>query len=340
MESILIFLGFILFFLLFCWKAGNTYPLVYFFLFVYFIQYIFSVSLTYNEFPLLRRQMPINEKALFDYLIPALIFLFAGVFLFNRDISLKGALQKINPSVAQQTGHLLVIISFVIDLLPSLGVPGLGSIISFTYFLKFSGAMCYIFAPSIINYSILILVYATLAQAALVYGVFIDFFAWCAYLFFIIILKYDLSFRLRSLIILIAVPALVIVQAVKTEYRSAADRGESGLGTIVELAQKKQESGNILFAKSEGIERTVGRLNQGWHLSKVLKWVPRKEPFSNGEDFFSDLMGTLLPRIFFLDKKVIGSQDKIRKFTGFKLIGSTSMTIGVLGDFYVHFGWC
>ena len=83
---------------------------------------------------------------------------------------------------------------------------------------------------------------------------------------------------------------------------------------------------------------TVGRLNQGWHLGMVLKRVPAKEPFSYGEDLLSDLEGIILPRIFYPDKKIIGSQDKFEKFTGHTLVGGTSMTIGVLGDFYINFG--
>lgn len=338
-ESFLIFFGVVALFLLFSWKAGKTFPLVYLFLFVYFVQYIFSVSLIYQEFPVLKRQMPISEKMLFSYLVPAMVSLFCGVFLFNKDVPLRELLKKIEKKDAERMGHLLVAISFVIDFLPSLGIPGLGSIISFTYFLKFSGAMCYVFAPSLVNNILIVVVYATLARAALVYGVFIDFFIWVACLFFIVALKSDLSFRIRTAILLAAFPFLIIIQAIKSEYRSAADKGQSGLGTIVDLAQQKQEKENILSSKSEGIERTVGRLNQGWHVARVLNWVPRREPFSEGEDFIGDLVGTVLPRILFQNKKTIGSQDKFKKYTGFRLIGSTSMTIGVLGDFYVNFGW-
>jgi hypothetical protein len=51
-----------------------------------------------------------------------------------------------------------------------------------------------------------------------------------------------------------------------------------------------------------------------------------------------DFEGAILPRLFFPDKKIIGSQDKFEKFTGHSLEKQTSMTIGVLGDFYINFG--
>ena len=53
----------------------------------------------------------------------------------------------------------------------------------------------------------------------------------------------------------------------------------------------------------------------------------------------SDITSSILPRVIFSDKKIVGSQEKFRKYTGHRLWGSTSMTIGVLGDFYINFGW-
>jgi len=339
MSTALIFSIAAFIYLLFIWKSGKVFPILYLFLFVYFIQYVFSVYLIYNEYPILRRQMTISQDLLFSYTIPALLFLFAGVFLFNKDISLKEYVKKIDKAAASRLGHLLLFISFAAELLPILGIPGIGSILSFTYYLRYIGAMCYLFSPSTINYVLLVGVYMLLARDALQGGVFIDFFMWGAYLFFFISMRYNFSFKVRSTFILIAVPLLITIQAVKDEYRQQTWSGkeESGLGLLTDLA--RQNNGNDApYASSDGVISTVGRLNQGWHLGMVLKHVPSKEPFSSGDDFISDLGGVLIPRIFSPDKKFIGSQDKFEKFTGHTLHGSTSMTIGVLGDFYINFG--
>jgi hypothetical protein len=187
---------------------------------------------------------------------------------------------------------------------------------------------------------LLALVYLDLARSALRVGIFIDFFMWATYLFLFVSLRYNLSFKLRALFILLAIPLLVVIQSVKEEYRQATWSGkkETGAGLITELAEKKEKERDDPFAKSEGVVRTVGRLNQGWHLGMVLRWVPKKEPFSNGEDFIGDIQAALLPRIFFPEKKMGGTQDKFYNYTGYKLVEGTSMTIGVLGDFYVNFG--
>lgn len=316
------------------------YPILYLFLFVYFIQYIFSVYLIYNEYPVLMREMTISQEQLFAYTIPALLFLFAGVFLFNRDVPLRDYLKRIEPYQAARLGHLLLFVSFSFELLPLLGIPEVNSILSFTYYLRYAGAMCYLFSPSVLNYILLGLVYVGLARDALRGGIFIDFLVLGAYLFLLISLRYRFTFKTRSSFILLAAPLLIIIQSVKQEYRAATWTGkrDSGIGLFAELAEKKQEKEDDPFEKSDGVISTVGRLNQGWHLGMVLKRVPKKEPFSYGADMLSDLEGIILPRIFYPDKKIIGSQDKFEKFTGHTLIGGTSMTIGILGDFYINFG--
>ena len=284
--------------------------------------------------------MPIKEGELFDYILPALLSLFAGVFLFNKDVSIKESLKRIDPKDATHLGHLLVAFSFLIDGLVLLDIPNIRSIYSFTYFLKFSGAMCYLFAPSVILYLLVALIFLTLAGHALTGGVFIDFFIWATYLFIMFSLRFGFSFKWRFSFIFLAAPVLILIQSVKLEYREATWYGkrESGVGLVKELAQKKQREQDDPFGQSEGVIRTVGRLNQGWHLGKVLKWVPKNEPFADGEDMLGDVQGTLIPRVFSPNKKEIGSKDKFLKYTGHKLSESTSMTIGVLGDFYVNFG--
>lgn len=291
-------------------------------------------------YPELERKMPISQDQLFDFLIPAFLFLFAGVFIFNKDVPLVQRLKKINPKEAAQLGNLLLFISFFFDFLSLIGISSVSSLLSFTFYLRLIGAMCYLFAPSIVNYLLMAVAYATLLRNALSGGVFIDIFMWCTYLFLMISLRHSFSFKIRSSFIIVALPVLILVQTIKKEYRDATWTGkrQSGIGLFKELAEKERQGDDDPFASSKGVVNTVGRLNQGWHLGMVLNWVPRKEAFSNGEDFLGDIVGTMLPRIFFSEKKVIGSQDKFQKYTGHKLIGSTSMTIGVLGDFYINFG--
>jgi len=128
---------------------------------------------------------------------------------------------------------------------------------------------------------------------------------------------------------------------VKYEYRKKVwkDESKGGVGLLSDLAEKQQKAEDEVFAKSTGVTSTVGRLTQGWHLGMTLRQVPRKVPFAQGREIWNDVVSSILPRAFFEDKKTVNSKDKFNKYTGHKLRGATSMSIGILGDFYINFGW-
>jgi hypothetical protein len=340
MYEFLIFAGFILFYLFVIWRSGKTFPILQLFLFTYFLQYIFSTYLVYNEYRELELQMPIDQDQYFGYANFALLSLFAGVFLFNKDFDIASRLDRIEPRDATFLGYVLVIISYSIDFLPG-NTPPFTSIQSFTTYLKYIGAFCFLFSNARGKYIIIGVIYLQLALTGFRGSVFIDFFMWSTYLFFFICLKFRWHFWVRAAFILIAAPMLIMIQSVKGEYRDAtwAHEREGGVSLFVDLIEKKNEKeGGTPLAKSEGVVNTVSRLSQGWHLGLTLRHVPLREPFSNGEDMLGDLVASVLPRLVFTDKKIIGSQDKFNKYTGRKLRGGTSMTIGVLGDFYINFG--
>jgi len=311
------------------------------FFFTFFLQYIFSTYLIYNNYEVLGKQMPIKQEVLFGYAVPALSFLFLGMLLFNKDVDIQEAFKNINPRKAIRLGYLLLAISYGFDLAVFSGLSILSSIASFTYYLKYLAGFCFLFSGSITGYLICGLVYSQLLLTVLSSGVFIDLIVWGNYLLYFIALKFRLSFFSRAALFLSAIPLLFVIQSVKNEYRSVVwkNKQEGSLGLFTELAQKQNEKKpDESFKESDGVISTVGRLNQGWHLGLTLRRVPLKEPFSNGEEMFSDIASSILPRFLFPDKKVIHTREKFRKYTGHKLGPSTSMTIGILGDFYINFG--
>lgn len=285
--------------------------------------------------------MAIKQDVYFDYVNVAMLSLFGGLFLFYRDIDLKKYVRLIDPLQATRLGYLLLAVSYGFDFLQLLGVPGVGSINSFSTFLKYPAAFCFLFSRSPFRYFIIAFIYLQLGVFVLRGGVFIHFFIWSTFLFFFLVLRFNIGFWLRTSFIAVALPVLILVQTVKDEYREATWEGnrERGIGTFAEVAEKENKRNQeTSFEESEGVIRTVGRLSQGWHLGLTLKRVPSRVPFANAQEMFSDITASILPRIIVSDKKVVGSQDKFEKYTGHTLHGSTSMTIGVLGDFYINYG--
>jgi hypothetical protein len=341
MVEFFVFLGFGVFYLLFVWKAGKTFPILYLFLFTYYLQYIFSTFLIYNQYENLKIQMAISQEDYFSYANVAFLCLFGGVFLFHRDLDLSASLKKIEPRDASFLGIFLIITSYIFDILPIGGTPPFASIQSFTTYLKYIGSFCLLFSNNRFRYVIIGFIYLEMAATGFKGSVFIDFFMWSTYLFFFICLKFNLPFWMRASFILLAAPVLFMIQSVKGEYREETwvRQQEGGISLFVDLIQKKnEENADKPLSETEGVVNTVSRLSQGWHLGLTLQHVPKKEPFSDGEDMLGDIVGSVLPRIVFTDKKIIGSQEKFQKYTGRKLRGGTSMTIGVLGDFYINFG--
>jgi hypothetical protein len=324
------------------WKSGKVYPSLYLLLFTFFLQYIFSTYFVYNEYKELRVQMPISQEELFAYAVPAICFFFLGIFIFNKDIDVRDLLIKIDPKRAARFGYLLLLISFTFDFIKFVGYSGFDSIISFTSYLKYLAVFCFLFSNSWILYFVSVLIYVQLIAQVLRTGVFIDFITWCTFLFFFICLRFKLSFYMRALVFLGAIPVLITIQGVKDEYRHATwpSSQEGGIGLFSELVEKKsRENTGEPFEQSEGVVRTIGRLSQGWHLGLVLRRVPVKQPFANGQEMLSDIGSSLLPRFLFEDKKIVHTKEKFFKYTGHKLGKHTAMTIGIFGDFFINYGW-
>ena len=331
-------LGFVIFYLLLVWKAGRSYPILYLFLFTYFIQYVFAPYFVYNEYDVLSYQMPIHQDQYFDYTIPALVSLFLGVFLFMKDFKVKALLRQINKHHAIQLGYLLLAISLGFDFIQFIGINALNSIGSFTTYLKYVAAFCFLLSRSRFHYFLIGIIYLQLAMKVLGAGVFISFFIWTTFLFFFITLCFRIPFWLRASAIVIAVPATILVQTIKNEYREMSWEGprEGGVELFTELAEKNKD--DAPFTQSDGVISTIGRLSQGWHLGLTLKHVPKREPFADGGELWNDVVSSILPRVLYAAKKEVNSQEKFYQYTGHRLRGSTSMSVGVLGDFYLNFG--
>ena len=326
------------------YKSGKTYPILILFAITYFVQYIVAPYFFYFHYPAGLEVMAVNANDYFSFAIPALLFLFAGVYFFSiRKGQIIEFKKRIDLDHARRYGWFLIAISFFFDVASYLQISFLVPLVSFTQYLKFIGCFCLIFTRSKVAMIVISFIYVRLILGALTTGVFIDFFIWSAYLFLFVVLEYKFSFAMRLFAFLMIIPIITTVQGVKKEYREVvwSEKEEGSLELLLELseAQRAETDPTENYFQSSTFLRTIGRLNQGWHLSMTLNHVPRHQPIVNGQELFTDITASLVPRFLAAEKKKVNDKEKFEKYTGHHIYGNTAMSIGVLGDFYINFGY-
>ena len=140
------------------------------------------------------------------------------------------------------------------------------------------------------------------------------------------------------------------INSFKAEYRTIlapaaipiySERAESKQKVFLDMAAEKATTTEGYYETSD-LNNFISRLNQGWIFAKVLDHVPEKEPFTGGATFQNDIYTSIVPRFLDPTKTVRGGKEgakKFERFTGRRLLEGTTMTIGILGDAYVNFGF-
>jgi hypothetical protein len=69
-----------------------------------------------------------------------------------------------------------------------------------------------------------------------------------------------------------------------------------------------------------------------------MNYVPRIEPYANGETILRSVGGIIVPRILWPDKPESGGRENLSRFLGIKQKLKYSMNIGPYGEAYGNFG--
>jgi hypothetical protein len=149
----------------------------------------------------------------------------------------------------------------------------------------------------------------------------------------------------RTLILLLAIPAMALFLAIsafkaysrddmRKQEQDASERASATSSTLLQFARQPE----VLLGTTV-VQRTVGRLNEGWITSRMLAWMPTAEPYAGGETLVVGLRSAIVPRVLDPGKYVVGGADMIPRFTGIELLGSTAMGLSVPGEMYANFGF-
>jgi hypothetical protein len=350
---------FIFTFLRFVNNFGNTICIFDFLTFYSALDTLLAALISYKFFDkndhlafIWGKYMRVSEDVYFDYMIPANIALFVGVHMFFRTNNARSALvylERAKQFVSDKlrVGIVFVVVGFTAGLFLNI-IPG-----SFTYFfyllsmLSYVGGL-YIYFSLKRNRSLIIsiMVVAFFAEAAET-GMFGEFFMFIILAACLIISQYKFSFLSKFAIFTLGITFVLILQNVKLEYRSLTWANGK------ERSLEYRDKGNLEIFSDLFVDRIFNtdaiitkrslffintRFNQGWLISLAMDYVPRVEPFANGETIGLSLAAVAVPRFLWRDKPEAGGYMNLSRFVGIKKKLSYSMNIGPYGEGYGNFG--
>lgn len=276
-------------------------------------------------------EMKVEPLDYFPYTIFGLIFFFLGLRIFKWDFKYP----RINISNKTNSVELtLFAIGLFFYLLPT--VENSFSFIFFilrnlmqaaVFFSLFKGGR---YTKYLMIFSLVLLVTNSLRTA-----MFGELMSWL--LFYVIaIIGYNKPKKSAAyFMIILLFFVIVIVQFSKLTYRQAVNSGDA-VGGIESFV-------NSTETEAEGSERRIAealvRFNQGYFLAAVLNTVPEKVDFQNGNHTTLILEAVFFPRFLVTNKLISGNSSVTSKYTNKPIKEGTSMSIGLLGDSYIDYGF-
>lgn len=325
------------------------FPLVEYVIFFYYLQNVLCMVLLYLAFlsGTTVDMFQVCNVDILDFL--PFVFLsvqsiYLGYILFiKRSTEWITFFSNIETLVPVNKIHILLIMGLIGQILSILGVSGLDYVAIVLQGFAICGLIILFVVPNYKYKKLLYILTIYQVLSALKTGLIGDSISLIFTIgMYLIIAKNIKKERVNwAVIFSLAMVALVFVaflQNIKGEYRQKTWNGneEQNLETFYNVAEEKKDIINPLsFDFYLGI---LYRLNHSGISSSTLNVVPYNIPFEDGATIIRSLVDAFVPRILNPDKETAGGREKYEKYTGRKLIGSTSMNIGIIGESYVNFG--
>jgi len=203
---------------------------------------------------------------------------------------------------------------------------------------KFVGLFLIILGNKGIKPVYLIVVFGSIISSSVAQGMFFDLLTWLIFVSSIYAIKYKPPFYLKIVFSMTFVLLAVTIQQLKGDYREATWKQgqEANLVTMQNALKKKDEKAGVFSFESLGASNL--RINQGYIITNIMKTVPEKVPYQNGDELELILEAAFLPRILAPNKLNAGDRMIFIKYSDIPVILGTSMALSSLGDAYINFG--
>jgi hypothetical protein len=294
--------------------------------------------------------MRVPEDAYYEFLIPANLALFFGLNFFTKTINsleIKELVFRL-PEAARDKGKVGIVLSLIGFLATFIENYAIGSyVFHLLSMLKYVGPLYIYYSELPFRKKILLISLGAFAIQAILAGIFGEFFMYLILTFLVLSIKMRLSFIPKLLTFIIGIFLIGVLQSVKGTYRGITWRGISyhGLSTsnssnieifTVLILDKLQNPGKLFEEKASFA--LYMRMNQGYLISRAMDYVPRVEPYAEGETIGRSVAAILVPRFLWPDKPEAGGYENLSRFLGIKKKLNYSMNIGPYGEAYGNFG--
>jgi hypothetical protein len=289
------------------------------------------------------KYMHVSSDDYFSFAVPAVAAMAAG---FRIPLS-KSKINK-NPRIyidnakevlekKPRLGMILIGVGVASGILDFLAPASLKEVFYLAAHLTFVGVFYVIYSPSKNKRVVVIFVLALMIGQTIVTGMFGEMVNMLACSVVLILLGKRISFGLKIGVAVTGVFLLLVLQAVKLEYRKKLWYEGTGADPVyyAELVTDKITDPSKLFDPNKLFFVAV-RANQGWLVAQTMYYVPRKFDFADGETIWESVAAAIVPRLLWPDKPEAGGKANLKRFWGFNLIGF-SENIGPMGEAYANF---
>lgn len=340
-------LGFLAFiFFVYLSKLGQTIPILELLLLISALQWVFGAHQSYLfDYQHYRYHMYVDRDEYMGIVVPGVIFFALGISLVYP----KYDFNRINAALERFTFYYPKVPIYLV--LMGVGVPlfnaFIPSVLGFAVFIignfKFIGVVLLLFQPRSGKkwWVTPVLIFITLI-GSIQTGMFHELILWLALMFSFIVYRMKLSMLFRFTMIVFGGIFVFLIQSVKGEFRELAREssitGKSKNEIFFDLITDRTNRLGELLSDEKYMSIMNVRLNQGWIISAVIRNVPAREPFADGETIIEAFKASILPRFLDPGKKKAGGQENFRRFTGLQLAATTSMGTSIIGEAYANFG--
>ncbi len=331
-------------FMLLFTSIGFIVPVRYLFGAFMCLQMLLGPTLAFNgldDYQFGNYKMQVPQDVYFIYVIPAVVCFILGLHISAKKF--EGEILNIKSIIEfseknQYLGYYFIAIGFISSTLNLLIPSEFAFVFTLLAGFNFIGIFLLILGKKQIKPLPIILVISGTVSTSLAAGMFHDLMIWTIFTLSIIAIKYRPNNTYKALFAIAFILLAATIQQLKGDYRQATwkDDKEAGLETLNNVLENSREKGSFFSKKS--ISESNIRINQGFIITNIMKNVPEKVPFSNGDELMDILEAAFMPRFLAPNKLNAGDRELFMKYSGMRLKKGTSMGLSSVGDAYINFG--